>query len=197
MEKRAHQYSTAHQWERKEHIISLFRFIIITCLLSVLSTCLHYDFFLRWMVVPLFCKLNALLIKVIKQFVIWSIDYGGADAWFTNNFYFFLCLSYYRINTTTIILVPLYFFFCFSCWISTLYRIIIYFIHLLYIHFFNYLFSFISQGTETAESLKSKVQALEGVTFVKAVDLFRTGFAGPYTAISSKPAEKKANTEVC
>ena len=45
--------------------------------------------------------------------------------------------------------------------------------------------------------MKSKVQALEGVTFVKAVDLFRTGFAGPYTAISSKAAEKKANTEVC
>ena len=44
--------------------------------------------------------------------------------------------------------------------------------------------------------MKSKVQALEGVTFVKAVDLFRTGFAGPYTAISSKAAEKKANTEV-
>ena len=75
--------------------------------------------------------------------------------------------------------------------------IICFFLHLFYIKIFNYSFSFISQGTETAESLKSKVQALEGVTFVKAVDLFRTGFAGPYTAISSKPAEKKANTEVC
>lgn len=51
-------------------------------------------------------------------------------------------------------------------------------------------------GSETAESLKTKVQALEGSTFVRAVELYRTGQVGPYSTVRSSPSEKKANTEV-
>ena len=51
------------------------------------------------------------------------------------------------------------------------------------------------EGSETAESLKSKVQALEGSTFVRAVELFRTGLVGPYSPVCSVPADKSA--EVC
>lgn len=53
-----------------------------------------------------------------------------------------------------------------------------------------------STGTETAESLKSKVQALEGQTFVEAVELFRSGKVGPYSTVCSQAAVKSANTEV-
>jgi phosphoribosylamine--glycine ligase/phosphoribosylglycinamide formyltransferase/phosphoribosylformylglycinamidine cyclo-ligase/phosphoribosylamine--glycine ligase/phosphoribosylformylglycinamidine cyclo-ligase len=38
----------------------------------------------------------------------------------------------------------------------------------------------VDRGTETAESLKAKVQALEGPAFVKAVEMFRLGEVGPY-----------------
>ena len=48
------------------------------------------------------------------------------------------------------------------------------------------------EGSETAESLKSKVQALEGSTFVRAVELFRTGLVGPYSPVCSAPADRSA-----
>ena len=51
-------------------------------------------------------------------------------------------------------------------------------------------------GTETAESLKAKVQDLEGQTFVAAVELFRSGKVGPYSNVCSQPAPKGVSTEV-
>ena len=41
---------------------------------------------------------------------------------------------------------------------------------------------------ETPESLKAKVQGLEGEAFVRAIDMFRTGAVGPYSAVTSGPA---------
>jgi phosphoribosylamine--glycine ligase/phosphoribosylglycinamide formyltransferase/phosphoribosylformylglycinamidine cyclo-ligase/phosphoribosylamine--glycine ligase/phosphoribosylformylglycinamidine cyclo-ligase len=38
---------------------------------------------------------------------------------------------------------------------------------------------------ETAESLKDKVQALEGAAFVKAIGMFRSGVVGPYSSVGS------------
>ena len=40
---------------------------------------------------------------------------------------------------------------------------------------------------ETPESLKAKVQALEGEAFVRAIDMFRVGSVGPYSAVTSGP----------
>lgn len=51
-------------------------------------------------------------------------------------------------------------------------------------------------GTETAESLKAKVQDLEGQTFVEAVELFRSGKVGPYSDVCSQPPVKGVSTEV-
>jgi methionyl-tRNA formyltransferase len=55
------------------------------------------------------------------------------------------------------------------------------------------------KGQETAESLKAKVQALEGKAFVQAIDMFRNGLVGPYSAVSSGAAGlagKKRSAEV-
>ena len=52
-------------------------------------------------------------------------------------------------------------------------------------------FFFFFLGSETAESLKSKVQALEGETFVRAVELYRSGLVGPYSGVCSGPTDKK------
>ena len=49
---------------------------------------------------------------------------------------------------------------------------------------------------ETAESLKAKVQDLEGAAFVQAVAMFRSGAAGPYSAIASGPVSRKRGAEV-
>ena len=60
---------------------------------------------------------------------------------------------------------------------------------------FYYYFT-LFEGTDTAESLKAKVQDLEGQTFVEAVELFRSGKVGPYSDVCSQQAVKGASTEV-
>jgi hypothetical protein len=49
---------------------------------------------------------------------------------------------------------------------------------------------------ETVESLKAKVQALEGDTFVRAVGLFRDGKVGPYSPVGSVDVKAKKALEI-
>jgi phosphoribosylamine--glycine ligase/phosphoribosylglycinamide formyltransferase/phosphoribosylformylglycinamidine cyclo-ligase/phosphoribosylamine--glycine ligase/phosphoribosylformylglycinamidine cyclo-ligase len=52
----------------------------------------------------------------------------------------------------------------------------------------------VDRALETAESLKAKVQALEGPTFIRAIEMFRRGDVGPYTGATAttKPATATA-----